>query len=232
MSYRFYVRHLDRNGVVVNAQITDFVRLDYRRVTNAPGYFTLELALPHRLIATLGRYDLLEVWMKNDRLGIPWHNDFEVMVTGLGYRVDENGLVNVLVRGRGQSLILGYRQIAWASGFDNRSRFVGVAAETLAKTIVDYNCTSLATVANGRLREGDLATGMGFTVVTDPDLGLGNTISLSFANGNLLRVLTDKFPTVAGGGLVFYPHTVWGGRGAMGISVPPGATGSGQNHRG
>lgn len=199
MPYQFYVRHLDRNGVNKNAQVTDYIRLDYRRVVNAPGFFSWRLPLPHRVIDTIAKFDLLEVYMKNDTLGIPWHLEYEVIATGVTYQTDENNLTDVVVRGRGQAHILGYRQIAWASGVNDRSSFATVPAETLAKTIVDYNCTSLATVANGRLREGDLAPGMGFTIVTAPDLGNGNSISLSFSNGNLLRILADKIPSLAGG---------------------------------
>ena len=38
----------------------------------------------------------------------------------------------------------------WQDKLDNRTRFTGVPAETIMKTLVAYNATSLATIANGR----------------------------------------------------------------------------------
>jgi hypothetical protein len=57
------------------------------------------------------------------------------------------------------------------------------------KTLVQYNCTASATIANGRQREGDLAAGMGIDITIAADAAGGEILSGSMMGANLLAAL-------------------------------------------
>lgn len=202
-NYQFKIKHLGRDGVTKNDTIDDFLALSYRRAVNKPGRLELRFNVDSKVFDSLEDFDLFEVYWKNDLLGVPWHPDFEAIFRDITYNTDENGISYATLSCPGQMHILSFRQISWPAGITNRSKFAATPAETLAKTIVNYNCTSVATVANGRIREGNLATGMGMTIVSATDQARGNNIDKSFANGNLLRILSDDIAPVAGGDFSF-----------------------------
>ena len=201
MAYNFYVKHLNRNGVVKSAAIVDFLSLAFKVDDEDAGWLTVSFNGSHRVVQNLEPYDLFEAHWKNDQLGLTsWQLGIEAFYDGaLSDGTDDNLTRVVTLYLPGQLAILGLRQIAWASGYNNRSTFSMIPAETIAKTIVTYNCTAFATTGNGRLRNGDLATGMGWTIAVEADGGGGNLDSKSFSNGNLLRVITDDLSPVAGG---------------------------------
>ncbi len=89
--------------------------------------------------------------------------------------------------------------MSWAAGVSNRSTFNEVVGETAMKLLITYNHTSLATTANGRLRNGDLAASMGVTILVADDQGRGSPVTRSFANGNCLDILTKTLAPIAGG---------------------------------
>jgi hypothetical protein len=100
---------------------------------------------------------------------------------------------------------LAWRIVAWTAAYTNRSKFTSAKAETIANTLVKYNITSDATIANGREREGAL-TG----VTVEADGAEGNTIDWYCAYDNLLETLQDL--TLVGGGdfdLVKTSSTAW-----------------------
>lgn len=201
--YQFYLRVLSRTGQVKRAAVTDFLSVSYRMAVNEAGRLDLALDGDHPLVATLADFDLVEFWWKNDNLGIPWHADFEGIYREPEWSTDNDGLTLFTAKCPGQMSILDYRIVAWRADVSNRSSFAAVPAETVAKTLVSYNCTSLATVANGRLREGNLATNMGFTIINESDLGRGDLITLSFENANLLEAISKDIAPIAGGDFSF-----------------------------
>lgn len=191
MAYQVYLRHLNRAGTVKSAAITDFQEISYSRVVNGTSTLRITVDFSSRIIADLEPYDIFEVWMENKSLGMAEHLDFEAIWRGIAISTNADGITTAILTCPEQLSILDYRVVAWPSGVANRSTFSSVPAETLLKTLVDYNCTSLATVANGRTREGDLATGMGMTIISAPDLGTGNVISKTFSNKGLLPSLLE-----------------------------------------
>lgn len=199
MADEFFIRHKDRTGVVKHASITDFLWLRYRNVVNDAGRLDFRLPLGHVVIDDLADFDQFEVWRRDVSKGLPWHIDFYAIYREPKYSTDDDGVSYFEAKCPGQMSILGYRQIAFPAGTTDRSTFTGVEAETVAKTLVTYNCTSSATVANGRHREGDLATGMGMTVTVVADQARGNVINKSFANGNVLRAIRESIAPLAGG---------------------------------
>ena len=80
MAYLFYLRHLARDGTPKKLVVDDFRELTYRRVINEVGRLDFLIAKESSVIQTLNKYDLFEVYWKNDYLGVPWHRDFEAIV--------------------------------------------------------------------------------------------------------------------------------------------------------
>lgn len=198
MAYEFYLRQLDRTGTIKRAAITDFLGLSYSRVINTPGSLTIRMNYDHPVVQSLEPFDLFEVYWKNDKFGVPWHLDFEAIYRDIDITTNDDGITTAVLTCPAQMSLLSYRRVAYPAGTDNQSTFDNVPAETIMKRIVDYNCGSNALNANGRHRDGDMSTGMGFTIVPATDNGLGNNLSRSFSNKNLLNVLTD-LAEVAGG---------------------------------
>jgi len=199
VSDEFFLRHKNRHGVVKRSAITDYLWLTYRNVVNEPGRLNFGLHGDHDVVDTLADFDQFEVWRRNVAHSLPWHIDFYAIYREPHHYTDDDGVNNFDAKCPGQMSILGYRHIAYAASVVNRSQFTNVPAETIAKTLVAYNCTSLATTADGRHRNGDLAAGMGMSIVVAPDQGRGNIISKSFANGKLLRALTQTLAPISGG---------------------------------
>lgn len=195
----FYLRHLDRAGNVQALAVTSFLRLRYRKVASETGVMSFDFLSTDPLVADIERHDWFEVYRRHPDWDLPWHLAFKGMVLGFTYAMDENGIVIASFDCRSNMVILDWRQVSYPSGIDNRSKFSDVPAETLFKTVVDYNFTALATTANQRLRDGDMLPGMGYNITTAPDLGRGEIVSHSFGNGNAGRVFRDDIQPVANG---------------------------------
>lgn len=94
-----------------------------------------------------------------------------------------------------ENALLEWRRIMWSANTDNRSVFSGVAAETVAKLLVQYNATASATTAAGRATSGAYSS---FPITIEADAGQGGSISTSFAWLNLLPAL-QRVATLGGG---------------------------------
>lgn len=172
-------------GVKV-AEITDFLALSYIKQVNAPGAASFILNGEHRSIAEFQTDSQIEVWRRNARQGIDWYADFYGLFRGVEQATDGRGAETFTAFCPGQMSLLGRRHVMWYAGTPDRSEFTAVPAETVMKSLVNYNVTSAATTANGRIRNGAI-TG----VSVQADGGLGNTISWSCAWKNLLEQLQD-----------------------------------------
>lgn len=199
MAYQFRLTHRSLIGEIKRQSITDFLSLQYSKQARGVGYLTFELNGDHSALDNLADFDQFEVWWRNAELGVDWHLDFIGIFREPDWRDNEEDQSVFETTCAGEKSILGWRQIAWPSGVADRSKFSGVPAETAMKSLITYNCTAEASVANGRLRAGDLAASMGITIQVAADKGSGNLITRSFANGNLLRVLQETIQPTAGG---------------------------------
>jgi hypothetical protein len=101
--------------------------------------------------------------------------------------------------------MLAWRIVAWPAGTASRSKFTSAKAETIMKTLVTYNATSSASVANGRIRAGEIA---GLSV--EADGAHGTSLDWFCAYEPLLDAL-QKLAAVAGGDfdLVKLTATTW-----------------------
>ena len=173
------------------AEVTDYLELSYTRRVNAPGALTFTLHGDHRVIGELEHNSQVIVYRRNADLGLDWTPEF----VGL-YRAQRRRYTNRAVFTAtcpGCMTMLAWRIVAWKASTANRSNFQNVPAETVMKTLVDYNAGANATTANGRIRNGVIP---GITVQADG--GSGRTISIGCAYANLLETL-QKVAAIGGG---------------------------------
>lgn len=199
MAYDFRLTHRSLSGTIKRQSITDFLWLQYAKKVDAVGALSFGLNGNHAALANLEDKDQFEVWWRNSELGVDWHRDFIGIFREPDWQDDNEDQSNFETNCQGDMSILGWRQIGYSSGLEGFSKFTDVPAETAMKQLVTYNCTTAASVANGRVRDGDMAAGLGITIQVAPDNGGGTLVSRSFANGNLLRVLYETLLPTSGG---------------------------------
>lgn len=212
MAYELHLRHYDRTGTLKNAVLNP---LWARYTESVSGQEPLVFALDadHPQLADIEEFDLLEVKLRNVELGLA---DFTPAFLGIvrhwTRQVDVNGLEVVEFTAPHIKHLLAWRHVLWYTGVANRSIFSGVEAETIMKTVVDYNFTTLAAHTPGntatRQRDGDLDAAMGFTLTTATDQSRGNVLDVAFSGANVLTVLA-KLAEAGGGDF----GLAWGGEG-------------------
>lgn len=184
------LRLSDTSGVLQYI-LTDYLWLSYTKTVNYPGIAQFGLSGDHPAISDLADKWKVEILRRDADNYIPWTSEFE----GL-YREPEQAGVNpgefaAIVPGC--MSMLDWRVVAWPAGTSNRSYFTSAKAETIMKTLVNYNAGSPATLANGRIRTGTI-TGLS----VEADSALGNTLNWYCAGKPLLKEL-QELAQVAGG---------------------------------
>lgn len=177
-------------GVKV-AEVTDFIELAYTRRVNAPGLLTWSIMGNHEVLPLLEHNGIVIVYRRNASIGLPWTADFWGLYRAQKRWYTDHDLFEA--RCPGVMTMLTWRIVAWYANTANRSKFKGVKAETIAKTLVSYNAGSAATTANGRIRDGAIS---GISV--QADAGSGNTLNYSCAWDNLLSAL-QTVASIGGG---------------------------------
>ncbi len=173
------------------------IDLAYNNQVNDIGVCKFILTGNHAVLPTLVNNAQVEVWrMHYDPLSgtvdVPWYRSWSGLFKD-EYRYYSGGESLFEATCYSDMWWLQDSYVEWYAGTTNRSQFTGVAAETVEKTIVDYNCCANATAANSRLRDHVIT---GLSIETSG--GHGNTIDWACAYGNVLDELKKLWP-VAGG---------------------------------
>lgn len=200
MSWELYLKHTDRNGTDKNPVIVP-VTARYKNKVNTSTPLVFVLNSEHPAAGDFEEFDIVEVFIRNKEFGLnDYTSDFTALVTDIQYDTDEFGETWVTVTAMEKKFILSLRSIMWPSGTANRSKFSAVRAETVMKTIVQYNLLSDATVANGRWREGDITdpSGMNIQLSNETDAASGELVSGGFVGANCLVAL-EEVASVGGG---------------------------------
>jgi hypothetical protein len=217
-----YLKHFSRDGVTVKNAVLQPLWARYTESVSDDKPLVFGLDIDHPQIGSIEEFDIFEVMLRNVELGIA---DFTPAFVGIqrhqSIDTDDDGLTVVTFTAPNEKHILSWRNILWYAGVANRSSFAAAKAETIMKTLVKYNATSFATVANGRQREGNLATAMDVAITIAADGARGNTLSLAFMGANLLTVL-QKISEQGGGDFSFQ----WQGGTAWTFEFHPGQLGS------
>lgn len=190
----------DTSGVL-QAILTDFTSLAYVKTVNSPGLLRFGLNGEHALLDNLDDQWQFEIWRKP--AGQAWARDFVGIYRQAEWDYADHS--HFIATCPGIMDMLRWRIVAWTANTADRSKFTTTEAETIMKTLVSYNADASATVANGRIREGEI-TGM----AVEADGANGNTLDWYCAYDNLLESL-QKLALIAGGDfdLVKTSATAW-----------------------
>jgi len=225
MPYELHLRHYDRTGTLKNAVLSPaWARFTESVVGQEPLVFGLEANHPQA--ADIEEFDIFQVMLRNADVGLTdFVPAFVAIQRHIDLSADDDGVEMVVFTAPNEKHILSWRHVLWYSGVANRSEFSAVRAETIMKTVVDYNFTALAahTPADPqtRQRDGDMSAGMGLDVVTAPDQARGNVLSTAFSGANVLAVMR-KLVERAGGDFSF----TWQGDNDWEFEFHPGQLGS------
>jgi len=202
MAYELFLKLYDRAGDIKRAYIPP-IWARYSDIVNGAGPVVFALNADSDYAANIAEFDIVEVFIRNkDLLLMDSDGGFVSAYVGIvrdwDLSTDDNGLSALEFTAPGVNSILSWRAILYYANVLNRSRFDDTAAESIMKALVKYNCTSDASIVNGRQREGDLGPGMGVDLSIAADGGAGNIISATFKGSNLLSAL-QKIAEQGGG---------------------------------
>jgi hypothetical protein len=171
---------------------TGFIELAYTNQVNSYGLCSFVLPGTHSILADLTERCQVEVWRADPANGIAFTRDWSGLFLD-EYRWYQDGQHLYKATCYSDVFKLQDREILWRADVNSRSRFINSKAETILKTLVQYNCTSDASVANGRIVDGTMS---GITI--QADAASGNVIDWKCAWDNLLDTL-QKVASIGGG---------------------------------
>jgi hypothetical protein len=181
--YRLVVK--DTTGAKI-ADVVNLTWLAYHKKRGRAGLLHFGLPADHALIGQLANNYQVEVWRRDLALGVDWYADFQTFFKEPGRQTTR--IEKFTGKCVGQLDLLNWRIVAWKAGVANRSRFNGVAGESIMKMLATYNLTGSATVVNGRIFDGTLS---GMTVTIETDLARGGAQDWACTGDNLLDTLYD-----------------------------------------
>lgn len=186
-----YTVQLYTSAGVAVANVTGFVSVDISRVINAFDLMQLVITSDNYFYSSFTYGAIVEVYRQDPDLGIPSTREFAGFVVDV--TTDIAPITSRRIIAAGMEWLLAQRVIAFFANVANRSTFTAQPAETILKTLFNYNLGSLATTANGRFLSGVL-TG----ATTAATSGAGNSITIAVAGQNLLSAM-QKIQELAGG---------------------------------
>jgi hypothetical protein len=163
---------------------TSFEYAAYTNEINATGALKFSIRGNPAFLSQFVHRSQVEVWRANPSRDMAWYRDFSGIYIAQRREFDGSDLFTATAAG--DNWLLGTRYIAYAAGVSNRTVFINQPVETIMKTLVTYNVTAAASVANGRDRAGQI-TG----VLVEADAARGNHVDWYCARDNLLESLTQ-----------------------------------------
>ncbi len=196
MAVEYELRILNRAGALQKLITGEQYRaLTYTKRVNAPGNLIFDLNGGHDAVALLDLDWQVEVRRRDSTQSIAWYTDFYGFWRYSTRSADNDGLTTYRAHCVGQMDYLSRAIVAWPAETNNRSSFGPTAAETIAHNIVEYNCTTDATMGNGR----DRTVGSWKSYVTEEvDGAAGNVKPYKCARKNVLVAL-QEVATIGGG---------------------------------
>jgi len=198
-----YAVYVYTAGGTLSAICTDFLTVAVNKTVNAVDVAQFDVNAVSTTAPFVVYGAIVEVYRQDIANGIASTREFAGTIRGI---VTSYGQTTVITaQAVGTNAILSDRIVAFKSGVANRSQFTAVVAETVMKTLYNFNLSTSATTANGRLLDGRLT---GATAATSS--GLGNATSISCSGKNLLSVLQEVQLTAGGDfALVYTAPATW-----------------------
>lgn len=186
-----YTIYVYTAGGTLSAVCTDFLSVAINRTVNAVDALQFDV----NAVSTTAPYivygAIVEVYRQDVAAGIASAREFAGTVRGITTTYGQTTVITA--QAVGTNALLADRIVAYKSCIANRSQFSAVVAETVMKTLYNYNLSTSATVANGRMLDGRLT---GAAAATSG--GLGNATSISCSGQNLLSALQNVQLTAGG----------------------------------
>lgn len=176
------------------ARVSDFEWLSCSKRVNAPGFLQCQLRSDHWALEDLEHRGLVEHWRADPDFGVDWYRHFSGV-----YLDQDRSLFEVptaVMRAWGDEVMFRRRIVNYPADVSDRSKFLSTPAETIMKSLVQYNVTSDATTGNGRKRDG---TNWPATVISvETDAAGGNTKNW-YCHGEILLETLQELAQIAGG---------------------------------
>ncbi len=179
----------DKDGVL-QAVITDPISLTYSSTVNAPGILVTEIRGNHPILSAIAENWLIEVYRRPK--GHAWRKEFSGFYQDIDW-IQQDVAPRASLTANGIMVMLAWRVSGYTANMANRTAFTNKPAETIAKTLVEYNAGPSATVANGRELDGVIP---GLSVETNH--ATGKVMDWFCAWQNLLETL-QKLAESGGG---------------------------------
>jgi hypothetical protein len=183
--------HVYSSVGVKQAIITDVLSVTSKRVVNDIDTIAIKVADTSSAISYLVYGAIIEYYRTDVENGIATYRENVGIIRYI--RAVQLADTTYDIIAFGFNVLLADRIVAYKSGLNNLSQFTAQPAETILKTLFNYNVGSNATTANGRYLDGRL-TGAS----TSATSGAGSSLSVSCSNQNLL--LTMQKIQLNGGG--------------------------------
>ena len=190
--FLYQCRIYDSSGNLVGLY-DDLVALQYKKIVNGIGMAVLTVPETHAIISQLADDLLLNIYFTyRPQSGgeITDQQDFVGLYRDKQIATDSNGNVHYLLYFMGSIEVLSRNIVAYPAGTNLRSQFTTRAIATISKEVVQYNCTSLATTGNSRLRDANVVRGLVATLGSGRD-PTTSTINYSCAYRNVLEVVQE-----------------------------------------
>jgi hypothetical protein len=169
------------------AQVNRFTALAFRSEVNWAGRLTARFNAADAVVSQLEDKSHVELYWRDKALSPTWIKLFGGIYRKRHFEQQDTKVFELTALD--YKIMLAYRVNAFYANLSNKTKFIGVAAETIMKTLVQYNLTSSATTVNGRLRAG---TNWPSTVISlQADAAGGNALDWYCAQVTILENLRD-----------------------------------------
>jgi len=183
MTVNYQVRLKDHNGTVA-AIFVDWKVLTFNHEVNTVSTANLSInGEDDRISLFLPDYQI-EVWRADKDIGLDWYIEWEGLCRTTTLKYDDDGQATFTAYASSYLSLLKRRHIMYYAGTTFTSKS-GIG-ETVMKSFVIQNCTSIASTGLGRIGNGEFP---GFSV--EPDYHRGTTWEGERSFKNLLTVVDD-----------------------------------------
>jgi hypothetical protein len=188
-----------RLGIITGATGSDpdaqngFLSLAVHRRVNTPGGLEVTLPGDHPVAATLADKTLITDWRRDRDRGIGWYPHMIGVFRDRTY-ASQDGRRRWTLTAPGLLEILSWYGVLWSSAVASRTAFVAAKAETIIKTLAQYNATASATAAAGRDRTAPL-----YGITIEADGARGSTIDWTASRAKTLLEEIQGLARVGGG---------------------------------
>jgi len=183
---------------VLQSLITDFESIGISRQCSSVDGCKFSIPSSSQSAQYITEGAIVIVTRMDEEMGVSESVEFSGIIRSVVQVV--SSIRSLQVTAVGMMALLGDRIIAWTSKLANRSLFTASPAETIIKTLFNYNIGSLATTAQGRLLSG-VTTGMSTTASS----GAGTALTLDCSMKGLFSTIQET--AITGGGDVDLLYT-------------------------